>query len=205
MRSRILPDALRPRSALLLAIALSVLASGCAPGDAPGSYQASNTADCLPDLPMTDQNGHAVSLASLKGKPVLIDFIYTTCTSTCPLQTAKMAKVARLLGPQLGSQVVIVSLTLDPETDSVAKLHDYAERYGADRRGWLFLTGQPKTVDEVLARFRLHRERSPDGQVMHVAAAFLLGVDGLQIRQYNALVVAPNTVVDDVHEFAFTG
>ncbi|MGH7865235.1 MAG: SCO family protein [Candidatus Binataceae bacterium] len=189
----------------MLAFALGVLASGCARGDAPGSYEASNRADCLPDLPMTDQNGRATSLASLKGKPVLIDFIYTTCNSTCPLQTAKMAKVARLLGPRLGSQVMIVSLTLDPETDSVAKLRDYAARYGADARGWLFLTGQPKTVDEALARFRVHRERADDGQVAHVAAAFLLGADGRQIRQYNALVVAPDAVVDDVRAFAHAG
>jgi protein SCO1/2 len=191
--------------ALLLAVAFATLAAGCAHGDAPGSYQASNKADCLPDLTLTDQNGREVSLASLKGRPVLIDFVYTSCASTCPLQTAKMAKVAKLLGPQLGSQVMIVSLTLDPETDTPAKLNDYARRYGADSSSWLFLTGAPKTVDKALARFKLKRERASDGQVMHVAAAFLIGGDGRQIRQYNTLAVAPKTVVEDVDEFARAG
>jgi len=191
--------------ALLIAAAIAALAAGCARGDAPGSYEASNKADCLPDLTLTDQNGRGISLASLKGKPVLIDFVYTSCTSTCPLQTAKMAKIAKLLGPQLGSQVMIVSLTLDPETDTPARLYDYARRYGADSRSWLFLTGAPRTVDEALARFKLKRERASDGQVMHVAATFLIGVDGRQIRQYNALVVAPKTVVEDLVEFARAG
>ena len=191
--------------ALLIAAAIAALAAGCARGDAPGSYEASNKADCLPDLTLTDQNGRGISLASLKGKPVLIDFVYTSCTSTCPLQTAKMAKIARLLGPQLGSEVVIVSLTLDPETDTPARLNQYARRYGADGRSWLFLTGAPQTIDEALARFKLKRERAADGQVMHVAAAFLIGVDGRQIRQYNGLVVTPETVVDDLHQFARAG
>jgi protein SCO1 len=189
------------RCSLLLgaaaAIALALIAAGCGRGEK-GSYPAANRNDCLPNVTLIDQNGNRVSLASLKGRPVLIDFVYTSCTSTCPMLTAKMAAVAKRLGPELGSAVRIVSITLDPEHDGPAQLLDYARREDATEPGWLFLTGTPADIERVLGRFNIKREREPDGSVMHTISAFLLGPDGRQIRQYNALAVNPETVAADV-------
>src|ERR1035437_9054908 len=64
-----------------------------------------------------DQNGHRGSLASLKGKPLVVDFIYTSCPGECRMETAKLANVALRLGPALGSKVTIVSISVDPEHD----------------------------------------------------------------------------------------
>ncbi len=188
----------------MAAFAIAIVMLGCGGGEK-GSYAAANTNDCLPNITLVDQNGNRVSLASLKGKPVLIDFVYTSCTSTCPMLTAKMAAVARKLGPELGSGVRIVSITLDPEHDGPAELLDYARRENAAEPGWLFLTGSPADVDAVLARFRLKRERESDGSVMHTISAFLLGPDGRQIRQYNALEVNADTVAADVNRASARG
>ena len=74
----------------IVSLAAMLTLSACGNREALGDYPAANANNCLPDVSLIDQHGAAVSLASLKGKPVLIDFIYTSCASTCPLLTAKM-------------------------------------------------------------------------------------------------------------------
>jgi protein SCO1 len=191
------------------AIAMLAIAAGVAAGLAacsrrpavvaePGSYAAANSSECLPAVTLVDQHGRDVSLASLKGRPVLIDFIYTTCPGPCPLMTARMAVVAKLLGPKLGSQVTFVSITIDPEHDRPAELARYAREFGVDEPGWLFLTGTPAQIDGVLALYHLARGRNPDGTVNHSAASFLLGRDGHQVRQYQPLEVKASAVVADI-------
>ena len=190
-------ECLPGRSFAVVALVLVLAFSGCN-REAAGDYPAANGNNCLPDVSLIDQHGSAVSLASLKGKPVLIDFIYTSCASTCPVLTAKMVSVARELGPALGANVTMVSITLDPEHDSPAQLAGYAKSQGADANGWLFLTGKPAQIDQVLAQFKLRRMHESDGSIMHSVSAFLLGPDGHQIRQYNALDVSAAAVAADV-------
>jgi protein SCO1 len=182
----------------LVTLAAILTLSACGNREARGDYPAANGNDCLPQVSLVDQHGSAVSLASLKGKPVLIDFIYTSCASTCPMLTAKMAAIAHQLGPALGANVRIVSITLDPEHDNPAELAKYAQSHDANTDGWIFLTGPPAKIDQVLGLFKLRRTRESDGTITHTIEAFLLGPDGRQIRQYNALDVSPAAVVADV-------
>ena len=191
---------LRPYSRVLGIVSLAALLtlSACGDREAMGDYPAANGNNCLPEVSLIDQHGTSVSLASLKGKPVLIDFIYTSCASTCPMLTAKMAAIAHQLGPALGAGVTIVSITLDPEHDSPAELAKYAKSHDAGGNGWIFLTGTPAQIDQVLALFKLRRTREGDGTITHSIEAFLLGPDGHQIRQYNALDVSPDAVAADV-------
>ena len=143
-------------------LATMLALAGCSPHPSnvvePGSYAAANTSDCLPAITLVDQHGQDVSLASLKGHPVLIDFIYSTCPGPCPLMTSRMAVVAKLLGHKLGSQVTFVSITIDPEHDRPAELEKYARESGADAAGWLFLTGTPAQIDRVLAIYHLRAD-----------------------------------------------
>lgn len=201
---------LKPRLLPLMMAILVVAAAwcGCQSNTAPvpeesapsgnGSYPSNNPADGLPAIDLIDQYGRPVALPSLKGKPVLIDFIYATCPTACPILTARFARIARLLGPELGAKMTIVSVTIDPEHDHPAQLLAYAKSHQADCPGWLFLTGDPASIDALLKVYRLKRERQPDGMINHVATAFLLGADGHQVRMYNAMEVPPATVVADV-------
>jgi protein SCO1/2 len=165
-----------------------------------GDQTSADHRDCLPDLTLTDQNGRAISLASLKGKAVLFDFIYTTCPGPCLVLTTRMKAIADELGPALGSSAWFVSVTVDPEHDSPAALRAYAKEQGADRAGWLFLAGTPADVDRVMAQFELKRSRSADGTVDHVLEFFLVGADGRPLLQYLASDVNPAKVAGDVRE-----
>ena len=188
------------RAPSIVVFAAMLALAACGDREARGDYPAANGNDCLPAVSLIDQHGATVSLASLKGKPVLIDFVYTSCASTCPLLTEKMAAIAHQLGPALGADVTIVSITLDPEHDRPAELAKYAKSHDADENGWIFLTGTPAQIDQVLAQFKLRRTRESDGTITHSIEAFLLGPDGHQIRQYAALDVSPDAVVADVDQ-----
>jgi protein SCO1/2 len=154
--------------------------------------------DCLTDVKLVDSGGQPFVLSSLRGKPVVVDFIYTSCPGPCMMETAKLANVALRLGTDLGSKAAIVSITVDPEHDGPKQLHDYAEKQGADTKGWYFLTGSPGDVDTALAGFRIARQREPDGTVAHMVNMFLIGRDGREAKEYNAEEIRPQTVVQDV-------
>jgi protein SCO1 len=85
----------------------------------------------------------------LKGKVVLINFMFTTCTGVCPPMAANMAKVQSYLGDRVGKDVVMISISVDPTVDTPEKLKKYAENFKA-KPGWYFLTGKKENVDWVL-------------------------------------------------------
>jgi protein SCO1 len=172
--------------------------AGCHGADETGSFPAANKNDCLPNITLVDQNGKSVELSSLKGQYVLINFIYTTCTGTCPMLTSKMALVEKKLAPELGSKARLVSVTLDPEHDNPAALLKYANEHGANAADWIFLTGTPAQIDAYLAIFNIKRYHESDGSIDHVTTSFLLGPDGHQIRQYDGIAVTPSTMAADV-------
>ena len=167
-----------------------------------GGFPVFHTSDCLPDITLVDQHGRNVSLASLRGKPVLFDFIYTNCPGPCLLLTAQMKQIANRLGPKLGTEVRIVSITVDPEHDHPAQLLEYASKQGADVSGWLFLTGTPKQIDDEMARFNVIRQREPDGTVDHVLEFFLVDANGNALLQYLGQKADPGRVASDVERTA---
>ena len=161
---------------------------------------ATSTADCLPALVLTDQLGQQISLASLKGEPVLFDFIYTTCPGPCLVLTARMKAIADQLGPALGAKTRFVSVTVDPEHDDAVALRAYAKEQGVERPGWLFLTGPPAKIDQLMAKFNLRRQREADGSVDHVLEFFLVGADGHLELQYLASQTSPAKIAGDLQD-----
>jgi protein SCO1 len=168
--------------------------------EAISSSTSAETRDCLPNLTLLDQNGHAISLASLKGKPVLFDFIYTTCPGPCLVLTARMKSIADHLGAALGPQASFVSITVDPEHDGPAVLKAYAKEQGAERPGWFFLTGPPAQIDHLMGLFNLRRQREADGSVDHVLEFFLVGANGHPLLQYLADDTNPAKVAGDLED-----
>lgn len=95
----------------------------------------------------------------ISGKVVLINMMFTTCASICPPMTSNLVRVQKLLeerlgprlGPNLWKKVQMISITVDPETDTVEVLKAYAARYKVGP-GWLFLTGKKEDIDALLAK-----------------------------------------------------
>ena len=84
----------------------------------------------------------------IKDKAVIINFVYTTCTKTCPATSAQLAKLNDSFGPWIGKDITMLSITLDPEVDDPARLKHYWELLGS-KPGWLFLTGDYDDIDRL--------------------------------------------------------
>jgi cytochrome oxidase Cu insertion factor (SCO1/SenC/PrrC family) len=194
----------RRRLILRLVFAAALVVAGCqrSGDDETAGYPVVSQADCLPAVTFVDQDGHDVSLATLKGTPVLFDFIYTRCPGPCVTLTAQMNVVADRLGDDLGTKVRFVSMSIDPEHDRPPQLREYARQQGALTKGWLFLTGTPEQIDPFLARFNLRRQRQPDGSIDHVLEFFLVGPDGRPLLQYLAARADPAKIVRDLKRAA---
>ena len=102
-----------------------------------------------PEFSLLDQNGALFALTGLRGKVVVVTFIYTKCNQACPVLTEKMASLQAMLGPDFDSHVHFVSISVDPETDTPEILRDYAKTHGANVAGWSFLTGTRPMVEQV--------------------------------------------------------
>lgn len=104
----------------------------------------------VPDFTLTERSGSSVSLDQLRGKIWIADFIYTTCTDTCPLQTAMMAKLQQEYAGK--PDVQFVSFTVDPERDTPEALARYADAHQADPSRWYFLTGQRDRIIRLIQK-----------------------------------------------------
>ena len=112
------------------------------------------TAPVIPDVVLQDQEGRSVRAYSdvIKGRLVVMNFIFTSCTTVCSPMGANFAALQSQLGPH--SDVALVSLSLDPLTDTPQRLKQWSERFGA-RPGWTLLTGSKDDVDRLLAALRV--------------------------------------------------
>src|SRR5215470_934233 len=108
----------------------------------------------IPNLPVITQDGKTLRFYDdvIKGKVVVMNFIYTNCPDICGLTTARMSQVEDRLGEAAGRDIFFVSLTVDPERDTPAKLKEYANAFHIGPR-WLFLTGKPDDIRAINAKF----------------------------------------------------
>ena len=105
------------------------------------------------DTVLKDHNGNDVRFYSdiLEGKTVVVSFIFTSCTDACPLINQNLKKIQARLGERMGEDIVFVSISVDPETDTPETLNVYRQDYDAGD-GWVFLTGDVAAVETVSSK-----------------------------------------------------
>jgi protein SCO1/2 len=141
----------------------------------------------VPEFSLVERSGKTVNLANLRGTIWVADFIYTTCTDTCPLQTAEMGKLQAEWSDKSGLK--LISFSVDPEKDTAEVLSRYADRYKADSQRWLFLTGAKEEITRLVQEgFKLSavpvvNAESSEGIIMH-SPRFVLVDREAQIRGY---------------------
>src|SRR6185436_17455526 len=115
------------------------------------------------DVELTNQDGKKVRFYSdvLKGKTVVVNAFFTTCTSVCPPMNRNMEKIQEALGDRVGRDVFLVSITVDPENDTPARIKEYAKKFHAGA-GWTFLTGKKENLDWALYKLGQYVEKKDD-------------------------------------------
>jgi protein SCO1/2 len=178
------------RSALIAVVALAAAVAivGCQPQQPLDQYGPT------PDFNLTDQTGAAFSSQSLAGHVTVLDFIYTYCTDACPIMSATFQEAQRKLADDklLGSKIMLVSLSVDPQHDTPPVMADYAQQFKADPNSWKMLTGDWDTVWDVITGFKVATRPprpaadapAPGGtEITHTTAVVLIDPQ-LQVRAY---------------------
>lgn len=177
------------RCLLVIPVVLLVTA-GMAAGAS--NYKRSIESYSMPDVTLINQNGKKVRFKSLveSGKPVVVDFIYGTCTTICPVLSAGFTNLQRKLGAD-STKVHLVSISIDPENDTPKVMKEYLDRYQA-KPGWDFLSGSRKDIDRVMNAFNSYFRNKMD----HKPLTFIRNPsDGKWIRIYG--LISSSEFVDE--------
>jgi protein SCO1/2 len=152
------------------------------------------------DVELMDQDGRKLRFYSdvLKGKTVVLSAFFTTCTSVCPPMNRNLEKVQEALGDRLGKEVFIVSISVDPETDTPPRLKEYAAKFHA-RPGWTFLTGKKENVDWALYKLGQYVEAKDDHTTVIIVGNEATGLwkKALGMAKPDDLIQIVRSVADD--------
>ena len=152
-----------------------------APREVPPASATPNTK--APGFVLLNQEGNRFDSTILRGKVIVLNFIFTTCTDVCPLFTAHLAELQRALKNESAGNLFLVSITTDPEVDSPKVLKSYAQRYGADFQNWAFLTGSESQLKQVWKDFDVRVVKKGRGLVQHTSLTAVIDRQG--IRRFN--------------------
>jgi len=151
-----------------------------------------------PVFTLTDQQERPLSLANLRGKVVAVTFIYTSCVDACPLLTAGFAALQKKLKEKGQKEVILLSITTDPEIDTPKILKSYAKRYRADLSSWFFLSGKPEDLKRVWRDYGVRVQRRAKGLINHTFLTLLIDQAGVLRRRYFGSLIDVETVLNDI-------
>jgi protein SCO1/2 len=135
--------------------------------------------ETVPDFELTDQSHQHVRLSDFRGKVVVMNFIYTRCPlpEVCPRLSASFAELQRRFRKQVGRELILLSVTLDSQHDTSEVLAEYGARWGADAKGWHFLTGESSEIERIAGRFGLIYWPE-EGLLTHTSQTAIVGRNG---------------------------
>ena len=168
---------------IFLASALSVLA---AYGTAGGGHDHQHTGAGegwlprkAPSFRLIDQNGKGFHLEDMKGKAALITFLYTNCTTVCPILMTKFLGIQKAVGNRMGRDLRFVTITVDPERDTPQALRRFAAKWKVGAPGWTLLTGSPEEIAKVAKAYGVAYRKRSDGEIEHSNMTFLVDRKGM--------------------------
>jgi len=141
----------------------------------------------LPDFDLVSQDNLPYGTAQLAGRPWIADFIFTKCPGRCPKLTHEMSQLQAELRDRGWDDVMLVSISVDPENDTPETLTQYAAKHGAKLDGWQFLTGSRDRIWSLsVDGFKLPVQETEDtgsGPILH-SNRFVIADGRQQIRGY---------------------
>jgi len=154
-----------------------------------------------PDPTLITQTGQTLRRSDLRGKVLLVSFIFTTCNGTCPATTHRMSQVQQELetrGLCKDGRVRLLSITLDPIRDTPEVLSGYMRLYDIDAKNWSFLTGPADEVTRTIKAWSMWARPAANGQLDHPSRIFLVDSWGRIREIYNLSFLKPAWVAEDV-------
>jgi len=154
------------------------------------------------DFQLVNHDGQPVTLSDLRGKAVLVSYIFTRCPmpSMCPLVTSKMKQVQAAVNKSLQDKVALVSISFDPAYDTPEVLKEYGERCGADFSNWQFLTGDATEIQAAAQDANVIYEDMGDGNFTHNMNTVLIAPDGTVRQRFRGSGWKVRDVIEEIQE-----
>ena len=130
------------------------------------------------DLSLTDQDGHAQTLAARRGTPQLVTMLYTSCTMVCPMIVDTLKQTRKAAGEAAPDRLGVLAVSFDPARDDVAALRKYAAAHKLDLRYWTLARTEPAHVRQLAALLGLQYRQLPDREFNHSSELILLDAEG---------------------------
>lgn len=152
-------------------------------------------------LSLRDQEGRVRALSEFKNKTVLVNFIFTSCSAVCPLQTQQIAAVQKQIPPAHRDAMRFLSVSVDPLHDSPKKLKSYAKARGVNFANWSFMTGDAQAIAQfthLLGAFdpRVNNPSPAD----HATQLYLFDKRGNLMQRYNGVAVDKARIAREMQE-----
>jgi len=149
---------------------------------------------------LLDQDGNKVTLEQYKGKIVLLTFFYMECRyGHCPLITKRMNFISRKFPDRLGSEIQLVSISFDPDIDTVSRLREYSAQWESDPSRWAFLTGEKGDIVDTAMKYGIiFLWNQKDNSYDHSVRTFLLDKSGDVARVYKGMNYNIWEVINDI-------
>jgi protein SCO1 len=184
------------RLATLAAVTAILAGCGGAAKQAPVAFRGTDLeAEPAPDFVLHDQNGKRIRLSSLRGRTVLVTFLYTHCPDVCPLIATNLGAAVRRLGP-LGKNVRVLAVSVDPVGDTQAAARTFVTEKRLPPQ-FHFLVGMRAELAHVWRAYHIAASKGPENTVNHSAYTLLLDAKGRERVLYDSRV-RPGAVVHDV-------
>ncbi len=183
--------------ALLFNLAIGTLCASASAGDLAGHSccaRQDKTAATTPavltdksvyqlDSTWTNDDGAAVKLSSLRGRPQVVIMFFASCTYACPLLVYQMQQIEAALPESLRNKVGFTLVSFDPERDTPAALHNYRGGHALSKQRWTLLRGTPEDVLDLAALLSVKFKKDAQGQFQHSNVITLLNAEGEIVYQ----------------------
>ena len=150
------------------------------------------------DFQLTNQNDNPTTLAQYRGKKLLVNFIYTSCPTVCPVQTAQLNNIYQQLSSTEQKNLQLLSISIDPEIDQPAQLKQFMNNMHIETKNWDFLTGEKMLMKRIANRFNTIAIRQSDGELDHWVGLHLISPEGKPIKIYSGLELDIDEIRKDI-------
>ena len=143
--------------------------------------------------------GEKVTIADFKGKAVLMNFIQVHCARKgCNNLSLQLLRTQLLLKNRMGKDLVLISVTIEPDSDTPEVMKEYAKKYSYDPNGWSFLSGSKEATGKIMKQYGVEWVTLKDGSPSHKTVTVLLNREGKLVKEYINPKINAQIIVDDI-------
>lgn len=193
------------------ALALSALCAALlAPGGAPAhghrqhsketAYQRLEADEPAPGFTLTNQDGRRVSLKGLRGRPVALTFLYSTCTDVCPVLLYVLTSAEHKLTEAERNQVHFLGITVDPRRDTPERLRQFMKERKLAPERWQLLTGSIAEATRVAKDYGVVVRPAPRGDFVHNSVFVVIDADGRERAEFHGMTTPPEAIAAELRK-----